>query len=113
MRAYYMSIASNSSNQTLAQILPSIFEEVQLGWSLISATIPCLRAFVTNLDFGVLSGALDKTVVDSRGYTNGNSYLMEAISVSQQARSKVTGGQSETISNRTLTRTSHNDVDYG
>lgn len=93
------------------QILPSIFEEVQLGWSLISATIPCLKSFVTNLGTGFLGGGtLDKTLINSRGYA-GNSYAMDDIDVSQQARCKITSGHIETMSNRTLTRTSQDDVE--
>jgi hypothetical protein len=68
---------------------------------------------VANLGTGFLGGGtLDKTLVNSRGYATGsNSYVMDALNVSQQARSKVTAGQAETISNRTLTRASHDDVE--
>ena len=91
--------------------MPSIFEEVQLGWSLISATIPCLKSFVANLGTGFLGGGnLDKTLVSSRGYMVGsNSYVMDTINASQQVRSKITGGQVDSISNRSLTRASHDD----
>ena len=68
---------------------------------------------MANLGTGFLGGGtLDKTLINSRGYTNGsNSYVMEAINVSQQARSKITAGRAETQSNRTLTRASHDDAD--
>jgi hypothetical protein len=107
-------VALSSSNQTFDEIPASIFEEVQLGWSLISATIPCLKSFVVNLGTGFMGGGtLDKTFVSSRGGYNAgsNSYVMDTISVSQQARSKITAGHAETISNRTLTRASHDDVE--
>jgi len=106
-------VALNSANQTLDGIPESILEEVQLGWSLISATIPCLKSFVVNLGTGFMGGGtLDKTIVNSRGYAVGsNSYVMDTISVSQQARSKVTAGHPETMSNRTLTRASHDEPD--
>jgi hypothetical protein len=66
---------------------------------------------VANLGTGFLGGGtLDKTLVNSRGYAVGsNSYVMDTISVSQQARSKVTAGHPETMSNRTLTRVSHDE----
>jgi hypothetical protein len=70
---------------------------------------------VANLGTGFLGGGtLDKTLVNSRGYATGsNSYVMEAINVSQQARSKITAGRAETQSNRTLTRASHDDPEDG
>jgi len=69
---------------------------------------------VANLGTGFLGGGtLDKTLVSSRGGYNAgsNNYVMDTISVSQQARSKITAGHAETMSNRTLTRASHDDVE--
>jgi hypothetical protein len=75
---------------------------VQLGWSLISATILCLKSFVANLGSGYLGATFN---VNLGSYTNnggrsggrsalpGESYILNKISVSRPQQTVVTGGQ--------------------
>jgi Na+/proline symporter len=50
----------HSTNQTFDQITPSILEQVQLCWTLVAATIPCLKAFIATLGSGYLGGHFDR-----------------------------------------------------
>jgi hypothetical protein len=75
---------------------------VQLGWSLISAAILCLKSFVANLGSGYLGATFN---VNLGSYTNnggrsggrsalpGESYILNKISVSRPQQTVVTGGQ--------------------
>lgn len=79
---------------------------IQLGWSLISATIPCLKSFVVYLGSGYLGATLNTNLgsysasgKQSGGRSNGRnalregSYALNKISVSRPQETTVTGGR--------------------
>lgn len=55
-----LQIALKSSNQTFDKIIPAVLKEMQLGWALISATIPALKQFVQALGSGYLVGGFER-----------------------------------------------------
>jgi hypothetical protein len=99
---------------------------VQLGWSLISATIPCLRAFVANLGSGYLGATLNTNLgkygtsgrsgerSGQRSAAGEESYVLNKISVSQPQETEIIGGrehdhprQGDAASNRSTERVSN------
>lgn len=118
LHLHYIVIGIDSHNQTFDQITPSIIEQVQLSWSLIAATIPCLKAFIATLGSGYLGGQLGRNYATGQGYSGqdhsnqSESYAMKTMDTmgqSMRVKNKVVGGKSDTLdatSTRTLTRQS-------
>ena len=74
---------------------------VQLGWSLISATIPCLKSFVANLGSGYLGATLNANLGSygsnsrrsgGRSAARGGSYVLSKLSGSRLQETTITGG---------------------
>ena len=49
----YISGSSSESNVGVAFAAPMVYQQVELGCSLVSCTIPCLRKFLNNFDTGM------------------------------------------------------------
>jgi len=119
LHIHYLPNAINSSNMTFDLILPSILKVSQLGWSLVSATIPCLRTFVLNLGTGYLGGTnFDKILAagaSHRAYTSTDCYAMDTLGSSRKTKtSKVTAAPFDSVLNRSLTRASQDEnEDFG
>lgn len=104
IHVHYVKSYITSTNATFDQITTSVIMSVQLGWSLISATIPCLKSFVVNLQSGYLGATLNANL-GSYGNTGGTggtgrrsalqerSYVLNKISVSQPQETTITGGR--------------------
>ncbi|KIM99379.1 hypothetical protein OIDMADRAFT_181671 [Oidiodendron maius Zn] len=80
------------------QITPSIIMTVQLGWSLISATILCLKSFVATLGSGYLGATLSANLGSyansgGRSAFREESYVLNRIGISRQQDATVTSGQ--------------------
>ena len=67
IHAYYIGLSANSTNATFDLITTSVIRSVHLGWSLISATIICLKPFVLTLGSGYLGATINHNLVP---YTN-------------------------------------------
>lgn len=50
LRLYYLDQEFASSDSTLHGVLASVFTQIQLGYAIIAATIPCLRPFMAALN---------------------------------------------------------------
>ena len=68
---------------------------VQLGWSLISATILCLKSFVAALGSGYLGATLNSNLVSyaNSGAFREESYVLNQIGISRQQDATVASGQ--------------------
>lgn len=102
----YVELSITSTNATFDQITPSVIMSIQLGWSLISATIPCLKSFVVYLGSGYLGATLNANLgsyaisdersgvrSDGRNELQEGSYALNKISVSRPQETTVTGGR--------------------
>ncbi|KFY48512.1 hypothetical protein V495_01269 [Pseudogymnoascus sp. VKM F-4514 (FW-929)] len=102
----YVESSITSTNATFDQITPSVIMSIQLGWSLISATIPCLKSFVVYLGSGYLGATLNTNLgsyaisdersgvrSDGRNALREGSYPLSKISVSRPQETTVTGGR--------------------
>ncbi|KFY95000.1 hypothetical protein V498_03592 [Pseudogymnoascus sp. VKM F-4517 (FW-2822)] len=50
LRLYYLNIEFSSSDPTLSGVLASVCAQVETSYAIISATIPCLRPFMSSLN---------------------------------------------------------------
>ena len=73
IEAYYTNLYLGSTNATLDQITPSCIMSVHLGWSLVSATVLCLKPFVVTLGSGYLMS--NHNLGPTTGGTNGSGHL--------------------------------------
>ncbi|KAH8811164.1 hypothetical protein F5884DRAFT_854524 [Xylogone sp. PMI_703] len=102
----------HSTNPSYDQIIPSVYVQIEMGWSLISATIPCLKGFVVDLGTGYLGHNLGTTALgygSNRYPSERDTYMLDTITASRATRSKVTAGQADNLSNRSLTRASQSN----
>lgn len=54
-------------------------EELQLGWALISATVPSLKSFIENLGQGSWGRNFDRKNATGQGYSNTESFALETF----------------------------------
>ena len=95
---------------------------VQMGWALISATIPCSKSFVASLGSGYLGATLNTNLGEysTSGGRSGkhtdlgqDSYVLKKISVSQPQETEIVGGretsrnQGDSASSRSMNRVSN------
>lgn len=105
-RVHYVESSITSANATFDQITPSVIMSIQLGWSLISATILCLKSFIvysgswylgatlnTNLGSYAISDERSGVRSDGRKELREGSYALNKISVSRPQKTTVTGGR--------------------
>ena len=73
----YFTTYPSSQEPLFSATNPLLFMQVMLAWSLLSATIPNLKAFMKSFSvgFGVTLGAFDSSAYDSRG----NTYPMDSM----------------------------------
>lgn len=90
-----------------------MYAEIQLGWALISATIPCLKGFVDTLSSGYLGANFQRSVGTDLGYTrSSDSCNMNTIGGSERTQSKVKAGRQGSMSTLASTR-GLNDNGFG
>jgi len=116
LHVHYVGKTIHSTNPAFDQIIPSIYEQVEMGWGLISATIPCLKGFVVDLGTGYLGHNLGSSALaygsNRYGSSNRDGYVLDVLSGSHTTRSKISAGQTDNMSNRSLTRVSQSN-DHG
>ena len=62
-----------------------MYAEIQLGWALISAMIPCLKGFIDTLASVYLGANFQRAVGRDLGFTrSSDSYLMNTIGRSER-----------------------------
>jgi hypothetical protein len=82
VRLYYISVQLKSADPSFDGVLATVLTQVELAYSLIASTIPCLRPFMAALNTEL--GAMNpRSVLNSRAYelskdSNG-SYAMAAM----------------------------------
>ncbi|KAH8807567.1 hypothetical protein F5884DRAFT_857144 [Xylogone sp. PMI_703] len=110
LHVYYVGSTIHSTNASFDQIIPSIYEQVEMGWSLIAATIPCLKGFVADLGTGYLGHNLGNSALQygSNRYESSNrdAYMLDTLTSSHVTRSRTAVRNADNISNRSLTRPS-------
>jgi len=83
-RLHYLSVAFNSANPTLVGVTAVVCKQTEIAYAIISATIPCLRPFMTatSTNYGApAEGArTTKGIGYSGGYGHKNSYNASARS---------------------------------
>lgn len=101
VHVHYVQLYIASTNPTFDQITLSVIMSVQLGWSLISATIPCLKSFVANLGSGYLGATLNANLASygtsgapsgGSSAAQGGSYVLSKLSGSRPQETTITGG---------------------
>lgn len=71
LRLHYLTISFGSSNPTLIGVPAVLLAQVELGWSIISATIPCLNPFMRAVSTNY--GAMDsETIMDGSHLSDAN-----------------------------------------
>lgn len=61
LRLYYLDIQLSSSDPTLSGTLASVCAQIEISYAIISATIPCLRPFMSSLNTHYGAPAKPKT----------------------------------------------------
>ncbi|KFY14329.1 hypothetical protein V491_06094 [Pseudogymnoascus sp. VKM F-3775] len=61
VRLYYLNIEFSSSDPTLHGVLASVCAQIEISYAIISATIPCLRPFMSSLNTHYGAPAKPKT----------------------------------------------------
>ncbi|KAL5313182.1 hypothetical protein ACEPPN_018915 [Leptodophora sp. 'Broadleaf-Isolate-01'] len=79
LHVYFLIPVTDSKNQTFDQIRPGVMEELQLGWALISATVPSLKSFIENLGQGSWGRNFDRKNATGQGYSNTESFALETF----------------------------------
>ncbi|KFZ23113.1 hypothetical protein V502_02409 [Pseudogymnoascus sp. VKM F-4520 (FW-2644)] len=72
MRLYYLGLEFSSSDPTLVGVLASVCTQIEMSYAVVSATIPCLRPFMTSLNTHYGAPANPKT---STGTGSGSNNL--------------------------------------
>ncbi|ORY16827.1 hypothetical protein BCR34DRAFT_475937 [Clohesyomyces aquaticus] len=81
-----------SSNPGVDRTIPIVYQQAELCWSLIAATLPCLQSFIRSFDTG--SGAkvaYTTHAYGSSGYGNGGSFKMQTLSGNGSALRSLNG----------------------
>jgi hypothetical protein len=71
LRLYYLNLGFTSSNPTLIGLPALLLAQIELGWSLISSTIPCLNPFMraVSTNYGAMG---TDTIMDGSHLSNTN-----------------------------------------
>ena len=70
-------MAYKSPNPTFAAVPASILSQVEMNYSLISATIPCLKPFMRACNSGFLGGPLPR--LHGSPYNSAGSYALHSL----------------------------------
>ncbi|KFY38630.1 hypothetical protein V494_04294 [Pseudogymnoascus sp. VKM F-4513 (FW-928)] len=85
LRLYYLNIEYSSSDPTLSGVLASVCAQIETSYAIISATIPCLRPFMSSLNTHY--GAPAKPKSTSGTGSGGSNPLTPLESLSKEGRS--------------------------
>lgn len=85
---HFFAESRHSSNPGVSISAAIIFQQAELGYSLIAATIPCLRSFIKSFDTGLgLTVTYASNPYGSSGY--GGSYKMQSLAKGESIKSTI------------------------
>jgi hypothetical protein len=105
---HYVADYTHSDNIGLALVPVIVLQQVELCWSLISATIPNLKSFVKSfsIGFGIRLDPYTVQTYGSRGYARNNGYELGSVKGNSTMKSRSGNGSAARSGNR-----SYNDIE--